>query len=148
MPIQTTRQIKYESGYKYQLKETAFFRTSLTTKSGEAVKLAFITMSPDGLILVKAGYAWDGASGPTVDSDSSMRPSLLHDVICQLMRLGYVDRGYISYANNLFQQMCVEDGMFQARALIWRAGVAIGTESATATRNVKPIYVSPKKLRN
>ena len=41
-------------------------------------------------ILVEDGYAWDGASGPTVDTRGSFEAALVHDVLYQCMRLGYV----------------------------------------------------------
>ena len=32
-------------------------------------------------IVIKEGYAWDGASGPTVDTYDSLQPSLIHDCL-------------------------------------------------------------------
>lgn len=146
--VQTTRQIKYTSGYKYQLKETAFFVTVMTPLNPEGVNSQFIKLSSSGLMMIKSGYAWDGASGPTFDTKSSMRASLFHDAACQLIRECYVDRNlWGTYINDVFRDLCIEDNMMPARAVIWRVGVAIGAESATATRNVRPIITAPETIK-
>ena len=49
---------------------------------GERIEDDFFTLQEDGTLIVNKGFAWDGASGPTFDSRSSMRPSLVHDVFC------------------------------------------------------------------
>ena len=41
-------------------------------------------------ICVERGYAWDGASGPTFDTCGAFEAALVHDVLYQCMRLGYV----------------------------------------------------------
>ena len=37
-------------------------------------------------MIVEKDYAWDGPSGPTIDTSNSMRASLVHDVLYQAMR--------------------------------------------------------------
>ena len=37
-------------------------------------------------LYVYPGYRWDGASGPTIDSEDSMQASLFHDVVYQMLR--------------------------------------------------------------
>jgi hypothetical protein len=39
------------------------------------------------------GYAWNGPSGPTLDTRNFMRGSLVHDALYQLMREGRMDNG-------------------------------------------------------
>ena len=71
---------------------------------------------------VKQGYAWDGASGPTFDTKSSMRPSLVHDAFCQMMRSRLIDYDkWQDKVNDFFKQQCKEDGMWGIRASIWYA---------------------------
>jgi hypothetical protein len=49
-------------------------------------ELGLIHLSADGVLTIKAGYRWDGASGPTFDTPSTMFASLVHDALYQLMR--------------------------------------------------------------
>ena len=77
--------MKYWKGLKYQLAETYICQTPII---GERIEDDFFTLQEDGTLIVNKGFAWDGASGPTFDSRSSMRPSLVHDVFCQAMRDG------------------------------------------------------------
>lgn len=143
-----TKQIYYKEGYKYQLERTAFFHTAITPKSGQNIETQFLSLSTDGWLKIKAGYAWDGASGPTVDTTDSMRPSLAHDALCQLCRMGYIDPlVWMSYINDYFQKLCIEDGMFVWRAHLWRAGVAIGAESASSARNIRRLKTAPEKRK-
>jgi hypothetical protein len=70
-----------------------------------------------GYLTILAGYAWDGASGPAIDTKTFMRGSLVHDCLYQLMREGLLDREiYRPYADELLRKICLEDGMWKARA--------------------------------
>ncbi len=76
--------IKYRSGYKYQLAEEYQVKVSVTPKNN--VKTDFIELSTEGMLVIKRGYAWDGPSGPTIDTPNFMRGSLVHDALYQLLR--------------------------------------------------------------
>lgn len=118
-------QIYYKEGYKYQLTRDYSVYTGIFPK--EDIVYSFFTITTDGWLHVFSGYAWDGASGPTWDTKSSMRPSLVHDCFCQAAKERKLD--YATYSplyNELFHNMCIEDGMFKLRAAIWRIGVIIG----------------------
>lgn len=39
-------------------------------------------------LIIKAGYCWDGASGPALDTMDFAEPSLVHDTIYQLIAEG------------------------------------------------------------
>ena len=43
---------------------------------------------------VQKDYAWDGPSGPTIDTRNSLRASLVHDVLYQAMREGGLPRTF------------------------------------------------------
>ena len=77
--------------YKYELTEDFV----IDLKSGiNSSSLApgpqnfFVSFSPYGFMILRKGYAWDGASGPAMDTPSIMRGALVHDGIYQLMREG------------------------------------------------------------
>jgi hypothetical protein len=116
--------IYYKAGYKYQLTRAYVLATGIIPP--RRIDYEFFTLHEDGTLAVKSGYAWDGASG-SIDSKSSMRPSLVHDCFCQMAKDRRLD--YATYApqyNQLFRKMCEEDGMWSWRAAIWQAGVIIG----------------------
>lgn len=71
----------------------------------------------DGLFIVKSGYAWDGASGPAIDTKDFMKASLVHDAFYQLMKIGSLDsKIWKPFADKLLYQMCLEAGMPSWRA--------------------------------
>ena len=113
--------IQYVEGFKYQLARDFAIQTPII---GEVVEDDFFHLSEDGLLQVKKGYAWDGASGPTFDTKSSMKASMVHDVFCVAMRdhrLSY-DK-WQDKVNAFFRQMCIDAGMWEWRAKLWHAAV-------------------------
>jgi hypothetical protein len=119
--------MKYRSGYKYQLVEDYQIETDIP---GVSIATPFIVLSRSGLLTIRAGYAWDGASGPTFDSKSSMRGSLVHDALYQLMSI-YPDlRQFRLYADELLFIICKQDGMSALRAWLWKKAVNIFGGSA------------------
>lgn len=116
-----TARIRYVAGFKYQLAEDYSCRTPIV---GHAIEGDDYALAPDGTLTVRRGYAWDGASGPTFDSPSSMRPSMVHDVFCSLMRAKRLDYDqWQDTVNELFKSQCIEDGMWPWRAKVWHAAV-------------------------
>lgn len=113
--------MKYIRGMKYQLVEDEACATVIL---GEHIRAEFFELFPDGRLVLYAGFAWDGASGPTIDSKSSMRASAFHDALCVLMRAGRLSyEVWQDRVNALFKQQCLEDGMWAARAAVWHAFV-------------------------
>ena len=78
-----------------------------------------------GELTIYKYYAWDGASGPTIDDKTNMRASLFHDALYQLMREGHLDKSYRKYADQLFRQMCLEAGMGKFRAWYYYTSVRV-----------------------
>lgn len=76
--------ITYDGGYKYQLKET--YTEAVEIRPAAPIKSEYVALDPDGNLTIHGGYAWDSPSGPTIDSLNSMRGSLVHDALYQLMR--------------------------------------------------------------
>jgi hypothetical protein len=118
--------IRYGTGYRYQLR--APYAVLLPEMRG-AVDLPVVTdwleFDSDGWLRIRAGYAWDGASGPTFDSKSSMRGSLVHDSLYQMMRRGRISAEWRPVADKVFHRMCKEDGMLPPRAWLWYHAVRI-----------------------
>lgn len=131
--------IKYTRGYKYQLVEN--YECYVSIKLPVAVNSEFITLWEDGKIQVRDGYAWDGPSGPTIDTKNFMRGSLVHDALYQLMREGLLPRTYRDVVDRLLQTMCYEDGMSRLRAWAVYQGVKFG--GADAVIKHKDLLVAP-----
>lgn len=134
--------IVYRKGYKYQLQSDYTIRTGIRTE-GELMA-PFLRMSPDGELTISRGYAWDGASGPTADTLDSMRGSLIHDALYQLMRLGLLERTQRDAVDKLFLDVLIEDGMSEFRANLWYQAVrSFAGRSATAACERK-LIVAPR----
>lgn len=108
--------IRYTDGYKFQLEEPYQHATGMTP-APSAPGNRFVGMSPDGLLTIAAGYAWDGASGPAIDTPSFMRGSLVHDALYQLIRLGVLAKDdHRQRADEVLRETVLEDGMHPVRA--------------------------------
>ena len=111
----------YRRRNKYVLTDELEIETPV---SGYVVTTPYIELLMDGTLLVRPGYAWDGASGPTWDSPCTMRGSLVHDVFYQLLREGHIGSGrwheiVRRTADRFLIDLCVEDGMWRLRGWLW-----------------------------
>jgi hypothetical protein len=100
--------------YRFELLDPERVQTVIV---GFDIDTDYIRLRPDGKLLIKPRYAWDGASGPTKQTPDTKRGSLFHDALYQLMREGLLDRKkYRIYADELLRKICLEDGMSKGRA--------------------------------
>lgn len=74
--------------YKYRLLNDNSHRTEMRLEQGVGVPGDWVTLSAEGELKIKSGYQWDGPSGPTIDTKTFMRGSLVHDGLYQLLREG------------------------------------------------------------
>lgn len=138
--------ISYKKGYKYQLTDS--YQTDIKILPEKEVDTPYIKLTTQGNLTIKAGYAWDGPSGPTIDTLNFMRGSLVHDALYQLMRNGELDsKRDKDPADRLLQKMCKKDGMKSARAWWVYKGLALAGKGATLKKNKKPIFMAPKSCR-
>jgi hypothetical protein len=125
--------IRYKQGYKYQLVDPYWYQTDIF---GLSLKIdSYVVLKPDGVLYIYRGYAWNGASGPTIDSKSSMRASLLHDALYQMMAEYPELRAWRPYADTILENVCREDGMNSFRAWTWRKAVNWFGEGAATTKD-------------
>ena len=108
-------------GYKYELMEYIEVPVALP----DVLTMAHYVIIKDGKMAIRGNYAWDGASGPTFDDKTNMRASLVHDALYQLMREGLLDREHRKYADELFRDICIQDGMNKFRAAYYYRAVRI-----------------------
>lgn len=138
-------QITYHDGYKYQLIQDYTIDLTPYAPSWKTFHVVgdYIMMK-EGVLTIMRGYAWDGPSGPTVDTLNFMRGSLIHDALYQLIREKFIPKdGFRQLADDLLYRVCLEDGMTKVRALWVYYGVRVGGNVA-AVRS-KPQYFAPKK---
>lgn len=133
--------IAYKSGYKYQLKEVYVAKTGLIPN--KAINTDYIGLDVDGTLTIAAGYAWDGPSGPTIDTPSFMRGSLEHDAFYQLMRLGLLPQSYRIFADQRLREACLEDGMWPIRAWWVYQAVREFGESSARYGTERPLLFAP-----
>lgn len=135
--------ISFRSGYKYQLVEP--YRCSVGIYPRMVIETKFISLSRSGRLTLKEGYAWDGPSGPAIDTPTFMRGSLVHDALYQLMREGHLDRERTRpWTDRLLYRICREDGMSRIRALIVYLGVILFGEKNTKPSGARPILHAPE----
>jgi hypothetical protein len=133
--------IFYKSGYKYQLVKDYICKTSIMPK--DYIETKYISLNLDGYLIIRNGYAWDGPSGPTLDSKSSMKGALVHDALYQLLRMKLLHSSYREEIDKEFYRILLEDGMWRWRAKLWYEGVKNAASFAADPKNAKKIYIAP-----
>ena len=105
--------------YKYRVTEDLEFHTGLRPASTVGNDLTAISRS--GLLYISSGYAWDGPSGPTVDTESTMEASLVHDALYQLMREGHLPDVWRRRADKELYRIMRRNGAgwFRAQYFYW-----------------------------
>jgi hypothetical protein len=135
--------IYYKRGYKYQLTRAYALQTGLPAPFD--IVTEYIDYAADGTMTIRRGYAWDGPSGPALDTADAMRASLVHDAFYQLMREGRLNPAfYRKYADRLLRRLCLEDGMNAARADLWYEALRLAAGAAAAPENDKQEIAAPK----
>ena len=135
--------IKYKKGYKYQLNSE--YDSYIPVRPDTDILTEYIRLFKNGRLIIDRGYAWDGPSGPTIDTKNFMRGSLVHDALYQLIRMELLPQDKRSHADDLLQKMCKEDGMSSIRAWWVRLGVGLGGAAAADPKNLKEVYSAPKE---
>ena len=136
--------IYYRSGYKYQLKEAAAVLTEIRP-DGDKVIERYIRLGTDGRLEIADGYAWDGPSGPAIDTKNFMRGSLVHDALYQLMRDGGLDKSkWRKAADDELARICREDGMTRWRAWWVRTAVRWFANPSASPEGRKPPIKAPR----
>ncbi len=123
------------TGYKYQLAEE--FSIKLPLFGDVSVLHPEITLA-GGVLTIKAGYLWDGASGPTLDDATNMTPSLVHDALYELIRAGLLPSARQGDADYTLNQLSRDRGMPAWRRLLWFNGLSLLGFNAAKPKKVEP----------
>jgi hypothetical protein len=133
--------IKYTEGYKYQTEKDLNYWTPL--RPSQKIDIQFITLDTDGLLTIKKGYAWDGASGPTIDTPNTMFGSCVHDALYQLMRAGLLAPHLRVVADVILWKLIRRDGMGSVRAYWWHRAVKNWAAKAASHKSRRKVLVAP-----
>jgi hypothetical protein len=113
--VATEGYIRFRADYKYQLANS--YKINISIRPSSDIESDFIDLDASGNLLVQKGYAWDGPSGPVIDTDDNMRASLVHDALYQLMRNKELSsKTHRKAADKLFKDICKDDGVSNLRA--------------------------------
>jgi hypothetical protein len=113
--------------YKYNLRVAHEYAANIKVR--KAADLGKLKITKDGYFTLRNGYAWDGPSGPTIDTKNFMRGSLVHDALYQLMRSAIIDQR--KRADVILKKIRVDAGMSRIRAWWVYLGVRwFGSSSA------------------
>ena len=107
-------------GVKYQNAKTCIYDTGILLSN--EITYNNITLTKFGILYVHAGYQWNG---PNIipDSDSSMRGSLIHDALCELLAMGLLQKHHVKRMNDIFYDVCKADGMSEWLNKLHRLGL-------------------------
>jgi hypothetical protein len=128
-------------GWKYQLIEDYTIQTNIKDRN---LGSKFLYLNSNGELLIQRFYAWDGPSGPTLDTADFMEGSLVHDALYQLMRLGLLPQSYRKYADELLRDICRMNGMCRFRN--WYTYWAVRLFAGKAARVGTEVEVKIREL--
>jgi len=101
-----------------------------------------IEITPSGVLTLKDGYSWDGCSGPAINRKTNHRAGKFHDGLYECIRNGLLaEDTWRPVADDVFKQLCIEDGMWEWLAEKERQALRIFGYSA-ATKP-KKVYEAP-----
>ena len=122
--------MKY-SEYKYKFKVEENFSIELPFKIPDFEHE--YASSKDGILSVKKGYAWDGASGPIINTRDTLVASLVHDVLYQAMRLNLIksNKENRMIADKNFFEILKIHGVNSIRRKVWYFAVRLFGKKST-----------------
>ena len=134
--------IKYRAGYEYQLAET--YQVLVAVRPAVAIRTPYVDLDQYGTLTIREGYAWDGPSGPAIDTKNFMRGSLIHDALYQPMRAWLLNADqWREVADQELRRICREDGMSALRAWWVYHGVRLGGGPAASRAGERPLLTAP-----
>lgn len=100
--------------YKYKLTEPLVIQTEIYPESD--IVHPYFSIDRNGLMMIAAGYSFDGASGPAIDTDNFLRGACAHDVPYQAAQLECpLPKDWKEKADKMLVRLTREDGMSRIR---------------------------------
>lgn len=138
--------LHYQKGnFKYQVKEFPNYQIQLQYVRVPTPRRCngFIALTPEGLLTIKKGYAWDGASGPTFDTKSTIIASLVHDALYQLKRNGQLDDVPRTTLDDEMDYILKDDGTWWWRRISWIWALKHFAERAASKLKKRKVFIAP-----
>ena len=139
--------IQYAKGYKYQLKKHACIKLKGRLYPEVTATFAKIRRDRHGAqyLIVKHWYAWNGADEPTIDTKSTQRASLTHDVLSQMMREEYLPQTdeMREAVDSELVAIGIRDKMYQWRARLWGWVLSKTSGDYTKPKGIRKVYTAP-----
>lgn len=129
--------VHYREGYRYQL--TKAHEQDVSVDGIFPVKPGgneYVHLTLGGDLYIAKHYAWNGADKPAINDKSFVRPSLVHDALCQLWNIKIIDDAGRAAADRLLARMLRIDGLIIARRQKLLPRLLI-----TAVAYVRPLWV-------
>ena len=105
----------YRKVYKYVLEGDYSVELPASLWAKKQIGNEFVFVSRNMLVL-RRGYAWDGCSGPTIDTETTMRAGGIHDPLYQLLREGFLLPSRRVHVDRFFREILKEDqGLYLTR---------------------------------
>lgn len=132
--------LAYRAGYKYVVEDPFECSVGIT---GHNVMTPYIILNPKGELTIASGYAWDGASGPALNTVNFRIPSLVHDALYQLIAEGLLPFSCRGAADDILITLCKKGKMWAIRR--WWVKLSVNTFGARALENRNPVLFAPEK---
>lgn len=139
----------------FQLRATYHRDISKYIKPKFDIVSEWCSLSTEGVLTGRHGYAWDGGSSPFsklplvgswTKTKTTIQNSLVHDMLYQLIRLGLLSDEFKEPADQLLRDIGIEDGMYRWRANAWYNAVAKFGSPATHSHAEPKILVLPEHM--
>lgn len=118
-----TPPLEFKEGYKYWVAKDYVLDIGARIRPARSGGNSFVELSAAGVLTIRRGYAWDGASGPAINTENWRTASLVHDGLYQLIREGVLTMEQREAADDLMRDILLGKGMFALRALWSHAAV-------------------------
>lgn len=139
--------LAYKEGYTNIVWED--YEIQLPFNPPEIIETEWIVFRLNGKLWIRHGYAWDGASGPTIDTKNTVIASLVHDALYQLMRMNLLDHSYRSVVDDLLEQAAMaatpwyRKPIAKIRFTLWKKGVNVFGEGSSLPSGENPVLYAP-----
>lgn len=138
--LRETKKIHFRNT-KHQLDHDCWFKVGVFPDKVLQTNDGLVTLYQDGWLYIRRNYAWDGASGPTWDTKSCKRGSMVHDALSDLIKEGYLSPDLWTQCNVELYRLCKEDGMWAIRRSAWFA--AVERFGLRVARRKEKVYTAP-----
>lgn len=99
---------RYADGKKFELLEEYIYQTEIEVP--KYVHRGHISMSPSGMLTIRAGFVYDGCSFWTADRNENYTACLIHDALDKLLRAGKIPPRFQRNSDRILKRVFIEHG--------------------------------------